>query len=127
MGVGGFDVGNLLAGEIGWEPALPELVLSFHFPFCLRRWGIKEANVVELERPTELGQRVRIVREKDGVIIDVDLERSAVAEESGGQEIEVGEEEFAIVEFGTDEDAAAIVEHIEHGKVQGGGGKPAMG
>jgi len=125
--VGGFDVGDLLAGEIGWEPSLPELVFTLHFSFGLRGWGIKKANVVELECPAELRQRVGIIREKNGVVIDVDLEWSAVEEERGGQEIEVRKEQFSIVEFGTDEQAAAIVEHIEHGKVQGGGGKPAMG
>jgi hypothetical protein len=61
------------------------------------------------------------------VIIDVDLQRSSVAQESGGEEIEVGQEEFSTIEFGSDEHAAAIVEHIEHGKVQRASGEPAMG
>ena len=125
--VGDFNFGNLFADEIGWEPTLPELVLSLHFAFGLRRWSIKETNVVEFERRAELGQCVGILCEKDGVIIDVDLEGPPVAEEGGGEEIEVRQEEFSIIEFGTDEQAAAIVEHIEHGKIQGRGGKPAMG
>ena len=125
--VGGFDFGNLFAGEIGREPALPELVLALDFALGLRRWSIKEADVVELERPAELGQRVGILREEQGMIIDVDLQRSAVDEESGGEEIEIGQEEFSAIEFGTDKDAATILEHIEHGKVQGAGREPAMG
>ena len=125
--VGGFDLGNLFAGEIGREPALPELVLALDFALGLRRWSIKEADVVELERPAELGQRVGILREEHGVIIDVDLQRSAVDEESGGEEIEIGQEEFSAIEFGTDKHAATIVEHIEHGKVQRAGREPAMG
>ena len=124
--VGGLDVGNLFAGEIRWESALPELMLSLHFALGLRRWSIKKTNVVELERPAKLGQRLGILGEKDGVIIDIDLERPPVTEESGGEEIEVRQKEFSIVEFGTDEQAAAIVEHIEHGKIHGGGGKPTM-
>jgi len=127
VGVGGFDLGNLFAGEIGREPALPELVLALDFALGLRRWSIKEADVVELERPAELGQRVGILSEEHGVIIDVDLQRSAVDEESGGEEIEIGQEEFSAIEFGTDKDAATIVEHIEHGKVQRAGREPAMG
>ena len=125
--VGSFDLGNLFAGEIGREPTLPELVLALDFALGLRCWSIKEADVVELERPAELGQRVGILREKDGVIIDVDLQRSAVDQESGGEEIEIGQEEFSAIEFGTDEHAGTIVEHIEHGEVQRAWGKPAMG
>ena len=125
--VGRFDLGDLFAGEKGWEPALPELVLALDFPLGLGRWGIKEANVVKLEGRAELGQGVGILREKDGVIIDVDLERTPVGQEGGGKKIEVGQEKFPIIEFGRDEQAAAIVEHIDHGKIQRATGEPAMG
>jgi len=125
--VGGFDLGNLFAGEISREPALPELVLALDFALGLRRWSIKEADVVELEGPAELGQRVGILREKDGVIIDVDLQRSAVDQEGSREEIEIGQEEFSAIEFGTDEHAGTIVEHIEHGKLQRAQREPAMG
>ena len=102
-------------------------MLALDFAFGLRRWGIKETDVVELEGPAQLGQRVGIVGEKDGVIIDVDLQGAAVGQESGGEEIEVGEQEFALIEFGADEQAAAIVEHIEHGKVQSRSGNQRWG
>ena len=127
MWVGGFDFGNVFAGKIRGEPALPELVLALDFTLGLRGWGIKEADVVELECPAELGQRVGILGEEDGVIIDVDLQRSAVDQESGGEEIEIGQEEFSAIEFGTDEHAATIVEHVEHRKVQRAGREPAVG
>ncbi len=116
--VGSFDLGNLFAGEIGRKPALPELMLALDFSLGLRCRGIQETNVVELERPAQLGQRVGILGEKDGVIIDVDLERSAVAQESGGEELQVEQEKLSAIKFGTDEHAGTIVEHIEHGKVQ---------
>jgi len=45
--VGSFDLGDLFAGEVGGKSALPELVLTFDFPFRLGRWSIKEADVVE--------------------------------------------------------------------------------
>jgi hypothetical protein len=32
VGIGGFHVANLFAGEIGWESALPELVFAFDLP-----------------------------------------------------------------------------------------------
>ena len=118
MGIGVFDLGDVFAGEIGREPALPELVFALDFSLGLGRWGIKETNVIELEGRAELGERIGILGEEHGVIIDVDLQRSAVSQESGGEEIQVGEQEFAVIDFGADEQAAAIVQHIEHGKVQ---------
>ena len=39
----------------------------------------------------------------------------------------MGEQEFAGIDFGTDEEAATIVEHIEHRKSQRALGEPAMG
>lgn len=127
VGIGDFDLGNLFADEIGWKSALPELVFALDFPLGLWRWGIEETNVVKLECPAQLGERIGILREKDGVIIDVDLQGSAIAQESGGKKIKVGQEEFSIIEFGTNEYAAAIVEHVEHRVVDRRSGKPAMG
>ena len=46
MGVSDIDLGDLFAGEIGWEPALPKLVFAFDFAFGLRRWGRQEAKSV---------------------------------------------------------------------------------
>ena len=125
--VGLFDLADVFAGKKRREAALPELVLALDFSLGLGRWGIKETNVVKLEGRAELGQRLGILGEKHGVIIDADLQRPVVSQESGGEEIQVGEQEFPVVDFGADEDAAAIVQHIEHGKVQRAGGKPAMG
>ena len=82
--VGRFHIADEFAGKIGRKPDLPELVSSLHFSFGLRRWSIKETNVVELECPAELGQSLGIPVEKNGVIIDVDLEGSSMVEESGG-------------------------------------------
>ena len=125
--VGLVDLEDVFAGEKGWEPALPELVLALDFTLGLRRWSIKETNVVELEGPAQLSQRVGIVGEKHGVKIDVDLQGPAIGQERGGKEIQVGEQKFPVIDFGADEDAAAIVEHIEHGRVQRAAGEPVMG
>ena len=127
MRVGHFELSDLFAGEIGRQSALPELVFTLDFSFGLGCWGIQEANVVEFERRAELGQGLGILGEKDGMVIDVNLQGATVAQERGGQEIKVGQQEFAAIDFGTDEHAATIVEHIEHGKGQRRRGKPAMG
>jgi len=55
VGVGVLKFCDLFAGKIGWEAPLPELVFAFDFAFGFRGWGIKEANVVELESRAQLG------------------------------------------------------------------------
>ena len=125
--VGLLDVGDALAGEIGGQALLPELVFAFDFALGLRRWSVKETNVVEGESRAELGQSIRGLGEEHGVIIDIELEGTAVSQEGGGEEIQIGEEEFTIIEFGADEKTAAIVEHIEHGEIEGAAWEPVVG
>jgi len=47
--------------------------------------------------------------------------------EGSGEEIEVRQEEFALIDFRAGENAAAIVEHVEHGIIHGRLWEPAMG
>ncbi len=92
MEIGDLDLVDLFAGEVRGQPTLPVLMFAFDFAFGLRRGGVAQADVVELER---LG----IVREKEAVVIDLELQRASVGQESGGQEVKVGEQEFAFVNF----------------------------
>jgi len=73
-----------------------------------------------------LGESVWGFSEKEAVIIDVELKRSSVVQEGCGQEIKVGQEQLALVEFGADEETGAIVEHIEHGEVDRGVWEPRV-
>ena len=61
------------------------------------------------------------------MIIDVELERPAVGQEGSREEIQIGEKEFPIIEFGAHEEAAAVVEHVEHGEVEGAAWEPVVG
>jgi hypothetical protein len=124
--VGYLDVDDALAGEIGGQALLPELVFAFDFALGLRGRSVKETNVVEAECGAELGQRVRGLSEENGVIIDIELKGSSVGQEGGGEEIKIGEKKFAVIEFGADEKAAAIVEHVEHGEVEGAAREPVV-
>lgn len=124
--VGFRQFGDFFAGEIGGQTALPELVFAFDFAFGLRGRGVAQADVVELEGRAQLGEGVGIVREEDAVVIDVELQRASVCQEGGGQEIEIGEQEFALVKFGAGEQTAAIVEHVEHGESGFGMREPAV-
>lgn len=125
--VGFLEVGDALAGEIGGQAFLPELVFAFDLALGLGRWSVTKTNVVEGQSRAELGQSIRGLGEEHGVIIDIELERAAVSQESGGEEIQIGEEEFTIVKFGADEKTAAIVEHVEHGEVEGAAWEPVVG
>ena len=125
--VGLFHVGDALAGEIGGQALLPELVFAFDFALGLGSGSVTETNVVEGQGRAELGQGVRRLGEEHGVIIDVELEGAAVSQEGGGEEIQIGEQEFTIIEFGADEEPAAIVEHVEHGEVEGAAWEPVVG
>jgi hypothetical protein len=125
--VGDGDFADFLAGKVGGQPPLPKLVFAFDFAFGLRGGGIAQADVVELERPAQLGEGVWIVGEEETVIIDVELEGPAMGQEGGGEEVKVGEQAFALIEFGTREKTAAVIQHVEHGAGQFGVGEPAMG
>ena len=71
MGIGNRDFTDFLAGKISWEPALPEEMFAFDFAFGLGRWGVAQADVIELERPAQLSQGVRILGEEEAVVIDI--------------------------------------------------------
>ena len=100
VGVGDFDLGDLFAGEIRRQPSLPELVFPLDFSFGLGCWRIKEANVVKFKRRAQLSQSLGILGKKEGMVIDVNLQWSAVGQERGREEIEVGQQEFAAINFG---------------------------
>ena len=127
VGVGFGHLGDLFAGEIGRQPLLPELVFAFDFAFGLRGWGIKKTNVVEAKSRAQLGQRIWGFGEENGVIIDIELQRPSVSQEGRGQEVQVGQQEFPLIKFGAHEKAAAIVEHVEHGKIPGAEWEPMVG
>lgn len=121
------EIGDVFAGEKGGEPVLPELVFPFDFAFGLRRGGVAEGDAVEVEGLAELGQGVGGVGEEEGMEVHVEFQRQAVFEEGGGEEVVIGQEVFVLVEFGAGEEAAAIVEHVEHGEESFAGREPAVG
>jgi len=125
--IGQVDFIDLFAGEVGGQPALPELVFAFDFTLGLRGGGVAQADVVELQGPAQLSEGVGVLGEKEAVVIDIELEGPSVGQKGSGQEVEIGEEEFALIEFGAGEQAAAIIEHVEHGEGEVDGGEPAIG
>ena len=126
VGVGFFQFGDFFAGEVGWETVLPELVFTLDFPLRLWRWGIKEANVVKLQCRAQLSECLGVLNEEDAVVIHIELQRASVSQKGGGQEIQVGQQKFALIQLGTDKEATAIVEHVEHGEIDDGARKPSV-
>ncbi len=127
VAIGFGQFGNFFTGEIRRQAALPELVFAFDFALGLRSGGVAQADVVELQGRAQLREGIGIVREEKAVVIDVELQRTTVGQKGGGQEIKIGEQEFAFVKFGAGEQTAAIIEHIEHGEEDFGMSKPAVG
>jgi len=61
---------------------LPKLMLPFNFAFGLWRRVIEETNVIKLQSPAQLSQRLRGFGEKDAVIIHIELQRPAMGKKS---------------------------------------------
>ena len=97
--VGVFELGDLLAGEEGGEAVLPELMFAFDFALGLGRGGVAEGDAIEAEGCAELGEGVGDVGEEEGMKVHVEFQGQAAFEESGGEEVVIGEEGFALVEF----------------------------
>lgn len=127
MGVGLIDVRDLFTGEVSGQALLPEKVTAFDFALGLWGWGVTEADAIEVQGLAELGQGMRVMGEEEAVKIDIDFQRQAILDEGGRQEIQVGQEQLAFIDFRAGENAAAVIEHIDHRKEAGAVGEPRVG
>lgn len=126
VGVGRCEVGDVFAGEVGGETVLPEVVFAFDFAFGLGGGGVAEGDAVEVEGRSELGEGVGGVGEEEGMEVHIEFEGQAVFEKGGGEEVVIGEEVFVLVELGAGEEAAAVIEHVDHGERTFAARKPAV-
>lgn len=111
--VGGLRGDDLLCGEEAGEAALPVEVEALDFALGLGRMGIAEADAVEVERGSELGEGVRVLGKEEAVAIDIKFEREAMLTKGGRKEVEVGEEIFRVVQAGTGAEPGAIVDEVQ--------------
>ena len=125
--VGGFGGGDGFGGEEGRQAALPVLMLAFDFALGLRRACVAQGDAVEVEGGSELGQRVGALRKEEAVAIDIKFQRQTVFGEGGGEEVEVCEQIFAVINGGSGADAGAIIQQIQEGIVFRVARKPAVG
>ena len=125
-GVGGFEGEDWIGGEQGWKPFLPVVVAALDLAFGLGSGGVAQGDAVKVEGLAELGEGVRGVSEKEGVIIDVEGERESVDEEDAGEEIEVGEEGLGRVKTCASVEAGGVVEDVEEGLFLKLAGEPGV-
>ena len=138
-GVGGFEGEDVIGGEQGREAFWPVVVAALDPALGLGSGGVAQGDAVKVEglaesfrqapvrlrsgpepvewqdpEPAEgLGEGVRGVGEKEGMIIDVEGERETVGEEDAGEEIEVSQERLGRVQTGASVEAAGVVEDVE--------------
>ena len=107
-GVGLGQRGDVLGGEEGREAFLPEVVGALDLAFGLRSGGVAQRDFVEAQGGAELGQSVWGAGKEEGMVVDVESQREAVGAEGGGQEVEMGEKVFALVELRAGKQTAVI-------------------
>jgi len=95
--VGLVEVGDLLAGEAGGQPVLPELMFAFTLAPGLGRGRVTEAHAAEVERLGQLREGVGDMGEEEGMEVHVEFQRPALFQERGGEKIVIGQEGFTFV------------------------------
>ena len=125
--VGAGQFADLVGGQEGREAFLPVVVAAFDFAFGLRGGGVAQGHAVEVQGRTQLGEGVRVVRVKEGVVVHVEGQGQAVGGEGPGEEVEVSQEGFARVETGADVEAGGVVEQIQQALLVGRAGQEGVG
>ena len=125
VGAGQFD--DAVGGQEGREALLPVIVAALDFALGLRGGGVAQGHAVEVQGRAQLGEGVRVVGVKEGVVIHVEGQRQAVRLESAGEEVEVSQEGFTGVKPGADVEAGGVVEQIQQALFVGRAGQEGVG
>jgi len=125
--VGGGQFEDVLGGQQGDQAFLPVVVAALDFAFGLGGGGIAEGDVVEVEGGAQLGEGVGVIGVEEGMVVHIEGQGQAVSLEDAGEEIEVGQEGFALVEVGTGVETGSIIEDIQQDLLVGGAWKPGVG
>ncbi len=127
MGIGVVEIRNVLAGEIGGQTFLPEEMSALDFALGLGSRGVTESDAVEVKRLAQLSEGFGDMGEKEAVKVHVDFQGQSVFDKGAGEQIKVRQQVFLLIDFGGGKDAAAIIEHVDHGKGFWTVGKPTVG
>ena len=112
-----------VGGEEGRETLLLGVVAAFDFAFGLGSGSVAQGDAVKAQSLAELGESVRGMGEKEGVIIHIESVREAVGEEGAGKKIEMGGERFGGVKARPGVEPGGIVEDVEKGLFFGTAGQ----
>lgn len=118
--------GDGFGGEEGRQAALPVLVLAFDFALGLRGACVAQRDAVKVQSLPQLGEGVGALGKEQAVTIDVEFQRQAVFGEGCGEEVEVGQEVFAVINGGPGANARAVIEQIQEGIIFSVSGEPAV-
>ena len=124
--VGAREFDNALGGQQWEKPFLPVVVASFDFAFSLWGGSVEEFDAVEVEGLAELGEGIRVVGVKEGVIVDVEGQGQAIGLKDAGEEVEVSQQSFGWVEARARIETRGIVENVQEDLFVGAVGQPRV-
>ena len=125
--VGTTEFEDVIGGQEGGQAFLPVVVAAFDFALGLGRGGVAEVHAIEVEGRAQLGKGVGVVGVEEGVVVHVERQGQTVGLEDAGQEVEVGQQGFLVVEAGAGIEAGGVVEEVEQDLFVGGVGQPGVG
>ena len=125
--VGTFQFHEVVGRKQWREPFLPVIMAALAFAFGLGSGCEAQGDAVEVEGGTELGESVGCMGEEKGMVIHIEGQRESVGFEGAGEEVEVGQEGFAVIEARTGVVTGGVVEDVQQGLFVGISGEPGMG
>lgn len=108
--VGTVEFNDAICGQQRRETFLPVVVTAFDFTFGLGRGSVAEGNAVEVECRAELGEGLWRMSKKEGVVVHVECQGQAMGFKGAGEEVEVSQEVFGVIEAGLDIITCGIVQ-----------------
>ena len=124
--VGTFQFDDFIGSQKGREAFLPVVVAAFDFAFGLRGGGEARDHAVKVEGGSELGEGLWGVGVEEGMEIHVKGQGQAVGLEGAGEEVELGQQGFTLVEACAGVVAGGVVEEVEQALFGGGAGEEGV-
>lgn len=101
-------------------------MLPLNFTLGLRGAGEPEGDAIKVEGRAKLGEGVRALGKKHALAVHIKFERETVFGKSGGQEIEIGQEIFRVVNRSPGTDPGTVIQQVEQGILALVAGKPPV-
>ena len=124
--VGAREFDNALGGQQWEKPLLPVVVSAFDFTFGLWGGSVEEFDAVEVESLAELGEGIRVVGVKEGVVVDIEGQGQAIGLKDPGKEVEVSQQSFGWIEARAGIETRGIVENVQEDLFVGAVGHPRV-